>query len=176
MGERAPDVEATPIEFVETQVMFLRTTDEPAKFGPLWERLEALVGLRGRKFFGALYQEYRACVEMRKDNDPTALGLESGTLPGGRYLRARLRGEPPGVYERIGPTFEALVKEANPDETRPSIEFYRQRDGDRPTPAYSRFRNGTPLAKNVHHRLIGQLDNVPVQGIVGQAHRKDRLG
>jgi DNA gyrase inhibitor GyrI len=61
-------------------------------------------------------------------DDPAALGLESGTLPGGRYLRARLRGEPPEVYERIGPTFEALVKTAHPDSTRPSIEFYRQRD------------------------------------------------
>jgi GyrI-like small molecule binding protein len=131
MGERAPDVAAKPIEFVETRVMFWRTTDDPAKFGPMWERLEALVGLRGRTFFGAFYrstQEYRVCVERREDDDPAALGLESGTLPGGRYLRARLRGEPPGVYERIGPTFEALVKEANPDETRPSIEFYRQRD------------------------------------------------
>jgi hypothetical protein len=131
MGEGAPDVAATPIEFVETQVMFFRTPDDPAKFGPLWERLEALVGLRGRKFFGAFYsstREYRVCVEMKEDDDPAALGLESGTLPGGRYLRARLRGEPPRVYERIGPTFKALVKEANPDETRPEIEFYRQRD------------------------------------------------
>ena len=93
--------------------------------------MEALVSLRGRKFFGAFdpsTREYRVCVQVREDDDPAALGLESGTLPGGRYLRARLRGEPPEVYERIGPTFAALVKAAAPDETRPSIEFYRQRD------------------------------------------------
>jgi hypothetical protein len=65
---------------------------------------------------------------VREGEDP-ALGLESGTLPGGRYLRARLRGEPPEVYERIGPTFAALVKAARTDETRPSsIEFYGHRD------------------------------------------------
>jgi DNA gyrase inhibitor GyrI len=96
-----------------------------------WERLEALVGLRGRKFFGAYYpstREYRACVQVREGDDAGALGLESGTLPGGRYLRARLRGEPPEVYDRIGPTFAVLVQEAHPDETRPSIEFYRRRD------------------------------------------------
>ena len=52
-----------------------------------------------------------------------ALGVEEGELPGGRYLRARLRGEPPAVYERIGPTFTALVRRATPDERRPSIEF-----------------------------------------------------
>ena len=32
------------------------------------------------------------------------------------------------LYERIGPTFEELLKEATPDETRPSIEFYRRHD------------------------------------------------
>jgi len=68
------------------------------------------------------------CVEVREGDDPAALGLESGTLSSGRYVRARLRGEPPEVYERIGPTFAALVKAASPDETRPSIEFYRHRD------------------------------------------------
>lgn len=131
MADRATDLTAMPIERVETQVMFLRSTDDPAKFGPLWERLETLVGLRGRKFFGAFYaytQEYHVCVEMREEDDPAALGLESGTLPGGRYLRTRLLGEPPEVYKRIGPTFDALVKAAQPDETRPFIEFYRQRD------------------------------------------------
>src|ERR1700694_364147 len=106
----APDIVATPIDRDETQVMFFRSADDPAEFGPLWERLEALVGLRGRKFFAAFYpsiEEYRVCVQIREDDDPDALGLESGTLPGGRYLRARLRGQPPEVYERIEPTFQA---------------------------------------------------------------------
>ena len=132
MTERIPDVVAAmPVERAETQVMFLRTPDEPVQIRRGWERLEALVGLRGRKFFGAFDAatgEYRVCVQVREDDNPAALGLEAGTLPGGRYLRARLRGEPPEVYEQIGPTFAALVKAARPDETRPSIEFYRHRD------------------------------------------------
>ncbi|HSC50027.1 MAG TPA: hypothetical protein VLD16_07165 [Gaiellaceae bacterium] len=61
-------------------------------------------------------------------DDAAALGLEEGSLPGGRYLRARLRGEPPALYERIGPTFEQLVSRTPPDETRPSLEFYRRHD------------------------------------------------
>ena len=132
MSKRVDDeVAATPVERAETEVMFLRTADEPAEMRRGWERLEAAVGLRGRKFFGAFdpsTREYRVCVQTREGDDPAALGLESGTLPGGRYLRARLRGEPPEVYERIGPMFAALVKAAAPDETRPSIEFYRHRD------------------------------------------------
>ena len=64
----------------------------------------------------------------RDGDDPEALGLESGSLPGGRYLRARLRGEPPDVYERIAPTFAALESAARQDTTRPSLELYRRRD------------------------------------------------
>ena len=132
MGGQAPDVlSTTTVERAEIEVMFARCDDEPAAMRLAWERLEALVGLRGRKFFGAFdpsTREYRVCVEVRDGDDPAALGLESGALPGGRFLRARLRGEPPEVYERIGPTFDVLVRTADPDATRPSIESYRRRD------------------------------------------------
>jgi len=47
-------------------------------------------------------------------------------LPGGRYLAARLRGDPPAVDGRIGPTFDELTKQAKPDESRPSLEHYRR--------------------------------------------------
>lgn len=122
---------ATPVERPEIEVMFLRTEDDPAAIGRGFERLEATIGLRGRRFFGAFYPatgEYRACVQVREGDDPDALGLETGRLPAGRYLRTRLHGDPPQVYERIAPTFEALVKMTPPDETRPSIEFYRRHD------------------------------------------------
>ena len=69
----------------------------------------------------------RACVEPREGDVPLS-GLETGTLPGGRYLRARLRGEPPAVYERIGQTFEELLAVARQDAARPSLEQYRRRD------------------------------------------------
>ena len=86
--------------------------------------------LRGRHFYGAydpVAADYRACVEVR-ESDELVPGLESGTLPGGRYLRLRLHGEPPGMYERIKPTFDELVGQAKPDESRPSLEHYRRHD------------------------------------------------
>jgi len=43
---------AVRVERDETPVMFLRTDDEPPAMRAGWERLERLVGLRGRKFFG----------------------------------------------------------------------------------------------------------------------------
>ena len=112
-------------------VMFIRTRDDVAEFGPAWQRLEELSGTCGRKFFGAFYpatKEYRVCVQLQEGDDPDALGLETGTLPGGRYLRERIRGESPALYERIAPTFQDLLKRATSDETRPSIEFYRSHD------------------------------------------------
>ena len=112
-------------------VMFIRAVDDVAEFGPAFQRLEELVGTRGRKFFGAFYpreKEYHACVQLQDADDPSAVGLESGTLPGGRYLRERIRGEPPAVYERIAPAFDELLKQAKSDKTRPSIEHYRRHD------------------------------------------------
>jgi DNA gyrase inhibitor GyrI len=63
-----------------------------------------------------------------READDLVSGLESGTLPGGTYLRARLRGEPPGIYERIKPTFDELMRQAPADESRPSLEHYRRHD------------------------------------------------
>jgi hypothetical protein len=49
VSERVPDdVAATPVERAETEVMFLRTEDEPVEMRRGWERLEAVVGLHGR--------------------------------------------------------------------------------------------------------------------------------
>src|SRR5436189_4233858 len=118
-------MDAAPVERDEIAVMFIRTSDDVMAFGPAFERLEQLVGLRGRKYYGAFYpreKEYRACVEVKEGDDAQALGVESGTLPGGRYLRTRLHGEPPELYSRIGPTFEALAAQNPSDGSRPSIE------------------------------------------------------
>jgi hypothetical protein len=125
------ELSASPVEREEVAVMFLRTRLDAEQMKQAWAELERVAGTRGRKFFGALDTttgEYRVCVAQKGDDDPQALGLEAGTLPGGRYLRARLKGEPPGLYEQIGPAFDVLSSSTQPDQTRPSIEFYRRRD------------------------------------------------
>lgn len=122
-------------EFVEVQreeiaVQFVRVPDGLANIRRAWDELEAIVPLHGRHFYGAFdptADEYSACVEVR-ESDETFPSLESGTLPGGRYLRARLRGEPPAVYERIGPTFEEMERTAKQDGSRLSLEWYRRYD------------------------------------------------
>ena len=122
--------EFSEVERDEIAVQFVRVPDALAAIGRAWNELEAVVALRGRHFYGAydpIADDYRACVEVR-EGDELASGLESGTLPGGRYLRVRLRGEPPGIYEQIKPTFDALIRQAKPDEARPSLEHYRRHD------------------------------------------------
>jgi predicted transcriptional regulator YdeE len=119
------------VERDEIQVMGILTMDDLDAIRAAWQRLEEIVPLRGRKFFAAVDTsagDYFACVQLRDGDDPRPLGLEVRTLPGGRYLRARLRGEPPELYDQIGPAFEALVEQAEPDANRPSLEFYRRRD------------------------------------------------
>lgn len=122
-------------EFVDVQreeiaVQCVRVPDGLANIRRAWDELEAVVDLHGRHFYGAydpVADDYRACVEVRDGNELVP-SLESGTLPGGRYVRVRLRGEPPAIYERIGPTFEELEAQHAPDTSRPSLEWYRRYD------------------------------------------------
>jgi hypothetical protein len=123
--------ESLTVEREEIAVQYVRVDDGIGEIRRAWDELEAAVGsLRGRRFYGAFYphtDEYRACVELRPGDEPLP-SLALGRLPGGRYLRARLRGNPPAVYEQIGPTFEELARLAEPDHRRPSLEFYRRFD------------------------------------------------
>ena len=124
--------EAAIVDREDVRVMFKRAAYEQEAMARTWADVEAAVGsLRGRKFYGAFdpqTREYRVCVQWREGDDPDARGLEDGTLPGGRYARQRIEGEPPGVYGLIRLTFERLAKRPDSDSSRPSIEVYRRRD------------------------------------------------
>jgi hypothetical protein len=114
----------------DVAVLFMRVSDEVEAIRQGWVELEQKVGsLRGRHFYGAFYAstgEYRVCVAQREGDYPDDLGLELDSLPGGAYLLVRLHGEPPAVYDRIGPTFERLARGADVDPGRPGIEYYRR--------------------------------------------------
>ena len=133
MAERQGDEpKVAEVEREDSIVMFLEVEDSVPQIGAGWDRLEALLGdLRARRFLGAVHSNadtYRVCVEMRDDDRPQELGLKTGRIPGGRYLRVRLRGEPPAVYDRIVPAVERLERTAPRDDGRPLIEAYRRRN------------------------------------------------
>ena len=59
--------------------------------------------------------------------DPEQLGLNLGSLPGGRFLRGHLHGEPPEIYRSIGPGFDELETTAGGvDRSRPLVDFYKR--------------------------------------------------
>lgn len=110
--------------------MLARTTDDVAAIQALWPRFERLTGLRGRKMYAMVTGgSYLTCTPVKPGDDPAALGLETGVLPGGWYLTARITGEPPALYERIIPAMQAVqAAAAAKDESRPLVEYYKRRD------------------------------------------------
>jgi hypothetical protein len=88
--------------------------------------------LRGRRMMGLIDNRagtYRLSTERLPRDTENPLGLDETTIPGGRYLRLRLVGDPPGVYGQIAAAFDELFEHADHDPTRPLIEFYR-REGE----------------------------------------------
>jgi hypothetical protein len=119
------------ISRADVTVMTRTTVHDLPHIQALWPAFETLVGLRGRKMYATVNTAagtYTTCTPIRDGDDPQALGLEVGVLPGGDYLRGRLVGEPPAVYEQIGPGMAELERLADRDPSRPLVEFYRRRD------------------------------------------------
>ena len=113
-------------------VMLERTRDELPAIQQLWPRFENLVGLRGRRMYAMVdicTGTYAACTPVKAGDDPARFGLATAELPGGWYLRTRITGDPPGLYQRIGPAMQALAALAAPaDPDRPLVEYYRRHD------------------------------------------------
>ena len=109
------------------EVMYVREYEEPS--GEAFEELEAVVGLKGRRFYG-LYDEgagrYWACAQRKEQDDPATLGLQTRTIAGGLYAIKRLRGDYNALIPRIAPTFDAMAELHDADPSRPSVEYYRR--------------------------------------------------
>ena len=115
----------------DVTVMEQATADELPEIQKLWPSFERLVGLRGRKMYGRAdvkANTYTVCTPIKDDDRPDELGLRTGVLPGGWYLRGDLVGEPPGIFEKIGPGMAELEGAGPVDHGRPLVEFYRRND------------------------------------------------
>jgi len=111
-------------------IMYLDVAFDVEAIQAGWPAFESrFTSLRGRKMMAVVFPEqgiYRLATAMRDEDDPDALGLDMGALPGGAYLRLALVGEAPRVYRDIGPAFDALHGLGEYDASRPSIELYRR--------------------------------------------------
>ena len=100
--------------------------DELTAMSEAWNWFEDLVGLKGRKMFARVDESagtYTVCTPLKPGD---SFDLAVGVLPGGRYRRAVLEGEPPGLYGRIGAAMEELKALEPWDSSRPLVEFYRR--------------------------------------------------
>lgn len=130
-GQVASVSDMSIVERRPVAVMWRRIPDEVPAMQTTWAEVEASVGLRGRTYFGAFDpadETYLVCAVLKDGDDPAAHGLELGELPGGRFARKRLRGEPPALYDQIGPGFAELHAAFDVDLSRLELEHYRRRD------------------------------------------------
>lgn len=116
----------------DVPIMYLDVDFDVEAIQAGWPEFESrFTSLRGRRMMAVVFPEqgiYRLATEMRDEDDPDALGLDLGALPGGEYLQLTLAGEAPSVYRDIGPAFDELAGLGERDPSRPSIELYRQPD------------------------------------------------
>lgn len=101
--------------------------DDLTEMSEAWPWFENLVGLKGRKMFARIDENagtYTVCTPVQPGD---AFDLTVGVLPGGRYRRVRIKGEPPELYGRIGPAMKELKALGPWDSGRPLVEFYRSR-------------------------------------------------
>ncbi len=90
--------------------------------------------LKGRKFYGVFRvmadgEEDYACVAQIESDDPNKMQLETGVIPGGKYVRRKIidwekiirAGQLPKVFHEFTVAHDV-------DPSRFSIEFYRSQD------------------------------------------------
>jgi hypothetical protein len=113
----------------DVPVMYLDVAFDVEAIQAGWPEFESrFSSLRGRKMMAVVFPDrevYRLSTLMRDEDDPDALGLRMGVLPGGAYLRLSLRGDARGVHRDIGPAFEELRGLGEYDASRPCIEIYQ---------------------------------------------------
>jgi hypothetical protein len=92
-----------------------------------------LPNLRGRHFYGTIRilptgEEYCACVERVEGEDPAAMGLEGGSIPGGLYVRRKIFDWESVIAAGQLPSIGREMVAAYPvDSSRPELEFYRSK-------------------------------------------------
>ncbi len=113
----------------DAPIMYLDVAFDVAAIQAGWPEFESrFTSLRGRKMMAVIFPEegiYRLATAMRDEDDPDALGLDMGVLPGGPYLQLALAGDARSVHRNIGPAFVELRGLGELDPARPCIEVYR---------------------------------------------------
>ena len=127
MSNRRPEV----VEQPEIETLSLRAEGGPETAVATFQKLEKLVPLKGRKFYGVYDTErgiYRACTKREEDDESQNWPLEHFIIPGGLYAYRKIIGEHDELVKQVPGVFQELAGRWAVDSTRPSVEFYRRLD------------------------------------------------
>lgn len=103
----------------------------PETFANAFQKLEAIVPLKGHKFYGVYNPNdgsYRACAVALEGDIPEDWQLERYTIPGGEYAYRKIHGEHDELTQQIPSIFEDMKAGHTVDPERPYIEFYKRLD------------------------------------------------
>ena len=121
--------EVTELHLRDQAILYLDVGFDVEAIQAGWPAFESrFTSLRGRRMMALVLPEqrlYRLATPMRDEDDPDALRLRMGVLPGGPYLRLVLEGDERSVHREIGAAFEELRRLGEPDPARPAVEVYR---------------------------------------------------
>ncbi len=96
-----------------------------------FQQLEKILGdLNNRKFYGILYGDpdngiYRACTQIKDNDDPKFLNLQSWIIPSGKYTQTTIK-DWLTKTDLISILFKQMAAQFQVDETRPYIEYYKR--------------------------------------------------
>ena len=115
-------------------IQVLRTLADMERGGPAvaMQELESrLSSIKGRKFYGAFRvlpngEEYFACVEKAASDDPGAMELDEGEIPGGLYIRRKVFDWSRVIAQgKLPAASKDMIRHYDVDKTRPELEYYR---------------------------------------------------
>lgn len=121
---------AMEVELLDIKVMYALSENGSMGSAEAFRKVENALNwkLKGRKFYGVIDSngEYKSCVAITSGDNPQELGLGIYTIPGGKYLREKIKDWERHI-KQIKEEFEKLIKKAgeNLDKSKPYIEFYR---------------------------------------------------
>ena len=120
------------VERPPVQVLRIRADMKGGGPSEAMQKLESkLSSLKGRKFYGAFRilpegEEYFACVEKAGSDDPAAMQLDEGEIPGGVYIRRKVSDWTKVIASgKLPAVSKDMIQHYDVDKSRPELEYYR---------------------------------------------------
>lgn len=83
------------VELLDIKVMYVLSENGVQGSSEAFRKVENALKwkLKGRKFYGVIDSTgvYKSCVVIIDGDNPGSLGLETYTIPGGKYLREKIK-------------------------------------------------------------------------------------